>query len=186
MRLLRRWWSWSGLSHHRAGETEKLIQGVLALDVSAVQAALGSPRVDCNAEILPPLVIQPRTLLQHAVLSEHPEMVDCLLTAGADPMRVTDQTFWPAPHLATLLECRPVLERLMAAPTALFDEKVLDPLVGERSSCRDIAARRGRAFTEWFGQFFALTEAARPPTGTPEEAPMFIRKPRLHRRSAHR
>lgn len=155
----------------RPAATLALAQAVFSGDVAELNAAI-CPQANLNAVIMPPHVTTARTLLQHAILSDQPAVVQALLRAGADPMLATPQVFWPAAHLATLLEQRASIVYLIADGRAQFDLQVMDPLVGEPSDCCDIAARRLKGFADWFGQYFSLVEAARPPVF--EEEPIVV------------
>jgi hypothetical protein len=148
--------------------TQALALAVLQANIEAVKAELAA-RANPNVAIVPPFVTTPRTLLQHAVMSENAALVSALLHGGADPMATTPECFWPAPHLATLHEQRECLTALMADPRSDFDYPALDPLVGDTSTARQIAARRKRPFADWFGQHYSLTEVAAPPVFESEE-----------------
>ncbi len=141
-----------------------LISAVLHADHAAVIMAL-SRHARPNQLLGPPLVRTCRTLLQHSVLSSDNQTRDLLLANGADPMAVTTANFWPIPHLATLNGDRGTILALVGNPRANFDLPVVDPLTGEASTARDIAARKPADFANWFSTHFSLaaTAAAHPP-----------------------
>jgi hypothetical protein len=162
---LSRYFPWSKPSALVSGKqaTVALAAALIHFDEVAVLQAIAQG-ADANGTLDPPRVSSSRTFLQHAILSVHPELAIALLKAGADPMATVEMgCFWPAPHLATVHEDCEVIDVLRAHPKADFDKAVMDPLVGETSTARDIAARRNRTFAEWFGQRFSLTNAAKVP-----------------------
>lgn len=142
--------------------TKRLAEALVRFDEMAAMTAIDDG-ADVNEALEPPHVNTTRTFLQHVILNEQQGLTRALLDAGADPMLTMGGCVWPAPHLATLEENKEAIEMLRGHDKANFDAPIYDPLVGEASTARDIAARRGRRFAEWFGERFSLTEAARPP-----------------------
>lgn len=142
--------------------TKRLAEALVRFDEMAALTAI-EDGADVNEAIEPPHVNTTRTFLQHVILNEQHTLLRALLEAGADPMLTMGGCVWPAPHLATLEENREAIDVLRAHQLANFDAPIYDPLVGEASTARDIAARRGRRFADWFGDRFSLVEAAKPP-----------------------
>lgn len=162
---LSRYFPWSKSPSAAADKraTLALAAALVHLDEAAALQAIAQGG-NVNAHLDPPQASCSRTFLQHAILNASPVLFRALLQAGANPMATPESgCCWPAPHLATLHEDYEAIDVLRAHPGANFDQAVLDPLVGEASTARDIAVRRGRVFADWFGQRFSLTEAARPP-----------------------
>lgn len=161
---LNRFFPWNKPAPVSATEvaTRRLSEALIQCDEAAALMAIQAG-ADVNDAIEPPHVNTTRTFLQHAILNGLTPLTRALLEAGADPMLTMGGCVWPAPHLATLEENREAIDLLRTLPRADFDAPIYDPLVGEASTARDIAARRCRQFTEWFGERFSLTEAARPP-----------------------
>lgn len=159
---LSRFLPWTKATSPTELATQRLAAALVTMDVNVALVALANG-ADPNGVLEAPQVNKSRTFLQHALLNEHTPLFEALLTAGANPMASCEGCVWPAPHLATLHENREAIDALRAHPEVNFDLPVLDPMVGELSTARDIAARRGRTFGNWFGARFSLTEAARPP-----------------------
>lgn len=161
--------------------TQALTVALIHMNEDAAIQAINQG-ADVNGSLDPPHTSCGRTFLQHAILSVAPLLAEKLLAAGADPMAVSEKgCFWPAPHLATLNEDCDVIDMLRTYPAADFDRSIMDPLVGEASTARDLAVRRGRVFADWFGQRFSLAEAARPPVFE-NEADMALARWREQRR----
>lgn len=155
------------LSVQRA--TSQLADAMVTMDETRIRQALAAG-ADANGSLMPPRATSVRTFLQHVIINEAEDLALLLLERGAQPMKTSENCCWPAPHLATLCEARLVIDLLRQRTDADFDAPVLDPMTGEHSTARDIAARRGKAFADWFGQRFSLTDAARPPQFEDEAA----------------
>jgi hypothetical protein len=155
-------WSSSHVPARVQRATQQLAEALVNMNAEGIRTALAAG-ADANGSLQPPRASCTRTFLQHVIINEAEELALLLLERGAQPMAISDNCCWPAPHLATLCEARRVIDQLRQRSDANFDAQVLDPMTGEHSTARQIAARRGKAFADWFGQRFSLTDAARPP-----------------------